>query len=229
MKLKSFFLLTTGLWLVSAATQAQIYSCTDAQGRRLTSDRVIPECRDRNQRVLNTDGSTRRVIPPTMTLDELAEYEARQLQQEKAHIAEMDAIRRDRNLLQRFPNEAVHQKSREAAIEDMRRSVRFSEKRLQILAEERKPLVQESEFYAGKNLPPKLKASLEANEATAAAQRSIAQNQATELVRINALYDTELARLQKLWSGTPPGTLGDAPSPSHTAASMTSKNRRRSH
>jgi Domain of unknown function (DUF4124) len=220
MKLMPFLMLTTSLWLTSAASAAQIYSCTDAQGRKLTSDRVIPECHDRHQRVLNADGSTKRVIPPTMTLDELAEYETKQIEQEKARIAQMDAIRRDRNLLLRFPNEAAHQKSREAAIEDMRRSVRFSEKRLQILTEERKPLIQESEFYAGRQLPAKLKSALEANEATAAAQRAIAQNQEVELVRINALYDTELERLKKLWAGTPPGSLGDSPQPAPSAASV---------
>jgi hypothetical protein len=222
MKLMPFLMLTTSFWLLSSLSEAQIYSCTDAQGRKLTSDRVIPECRDRHQRVLNADGSTKRVIPPTMSLDELAEYESRQLQQEKVRIAQMDAIRRDRNLLQRFPNEVAHQKSRDAAIEDMRRSVRFSEKRLQILAEERKPMMQESEFYVGRPLPHKLKSALEANEATAAAQSAIAQNQEMELVRINALYDVELERLKKLWAGAPPGSLGDAP-PATPAASVAAK------
>ena len=31
-----------------------IYTCTDAKGRKLTSDRPIPECHDREQRVLKT-------------------------------------------------------------------------------------------------------------------------------------------------------------------------------
>ena len=33
------------------------------------------------------------------------------------------------------------------------------------------------------------------------------------MVRINALYDVELARLKKLWSGAPPGSLGPMPGP----------------
>jgi hypothetical protein len=31
-------------------------------------------------------------------------------------------------------------------------------------------------------------------------------------VRINALYDAELARLRKLWAGAPAGSLGPPPS-----------------
>ena len=46
---------------------AGIYSCVDAQGRRLTSDRPIPDCTTREQRVLNKDGSVQRVVPPTLT------------------------------------------------------------------------------------------------------------------------------------------------------------------
>ncbi len=54
-----------------------IYSCTDANGKRLTSDRPIPECTNRDQRELNADGSVRRIVPPPPTADERAEKEAR--------------------------------------------------------------------------------------------------------------------------------------------------------
>ena len=68
-------------------------------------------------------------------------------------------------------------------------------------------LLDEAEFYKGKPLPPKLKQQLDANEAAAEAQRVLIENQKAELVRINKLYDTELARLKKLWAGAPPGSL----------------------
>ena len=47
-----------------------IYSCVDAYGRRLTSDRPILSCIDREQRELNRSGGTRRVIPPTLSATE---------------------------------------------------------------------------------------------------------------------------------------------------------------
>jgi len=50
---------------VGAPAGAVTYTCVDSKGNRRSSDRPIPECSDREQRVLNKDGSLRRVIPPT--------------------------------------------------------------------------------------------------------------------------------------------------------------------
>jgi hypothetical protein len=67
------------------------------------------------------------------------------------------------------------------------------------------------EFYKGKKLPLKLRQQLDANDAAAAAQRSLVQNQKEEIRRIDALYDGELDRLRKLWAGAPAGSLPSAP------------------
>ena len=56
-------------------------------------------------------------------------------------------------------------------------------------------------------LTNKLKQQLDANDASTEAQRVLIENQKAELVRVNKLYDVELARLKRLWAGTPPGTL----------------------
>ena len=190
------------------AVPAPIYSCVDASGKRLTSDRPIAECATRDQRVLNPDGSVRKVLPPTPTADERAEQEARERQAAAARSAQQDAVRRDRNLTTRFPNEAAHTKARVAALDDVRKAVQLSERRVALLAAERKPLIDEAEFYIGKPLPAKLKQQLDANDATTEAQRTLIQNQQAEVVRINALFDAELARLRKLWAGAPAGSMG---------------------
>ena len=189
------------------AGSSQIYTCTDAMGKNLTSDRPIPECNTREQRVLNADGSVKRVIPPASTSDERAELEAREREAAAERATKQDAIRRDRNLLARFPDEAAHRKARAAALDDVRKALRLSEARLAQLAAERKPLMNEAEFYTGKPLPLRLKAQLDANDAFAEAQRTLAQNQQLEAVRIDKLYDAELDRLRKLWAGAPPGSL----------------------
>jgi len=192
---------------VATAQAAGIYSCVDANGRRYTSDRPIAECLDREQRVLNKDGSQKQTLPPRMNAEERALAEERQRLQEQAVAAQKDAVRRDRNLMLRFPDEGAHAKAREAALDDLRRGMVASERRLQDLLDERKPLLAETEFYKGRRLPHKLKAKLEANDAQQQAQRDIIQNQQAETVRINALYDAELARLQRLWAGAAPGSM----------------------
>ena len=197
-------------WPAAARAQggAQIYSCIDASGRKLTSDRPIAECSSREQRVLNADGSLRKIVPPVPTADERAEAEAAERRAAVERAAQQDAVRRDRNLKQRYPNEAAHQRAREAALDDVRKALRNSEERLKLLAAERKPLLDDSEFYAGRQMPAKLRQALDANDAAVDAQRTLVQNQQEEIKRINALYDVELERLKRLWAGAPPGSLG---------------------
>jgi hypothetical protein len=187
-----------------------VYTCVDANGRRLTSDRPIPECSAREQKVLNDDGSLKRVVPPQMTSDERAAREAQERREAAELAGKRDAARRDRNLMTRYPNDAAHQAAREQALGSLRRAVSASEARLAALAKERKPLVDETEFYVGKSLPPKLKQQLDDNDAAVRAQRDAVQTQKSELARVDALFDAELERLKRLWSGSAPGSLGPA-------------------
>ncbi len=190
------------------AAPAPIYSCIDASGKKLTSDRPIAECANRDQRLLNADGSVRKVVPPTPTADERAEAEGAERRATADRAAQQDAIRRDRNLVLRFPNEAAHRRAREAALDDVRKAVRTSEERQKLLAAERKPLLDEAEFYTDRQLPLKLKLALDANDAAVDAQRTLVLNQQAEVVRINSLFDVELDRLKRLWSGAQPGSMG---------------------
>ena len=208
----------------SSAQAQQIYSCVDANGKRLTSDRPLPECATRDQRVLNADGSVKKVLSPTLTADEAVQQENRDRAAAAARSAQQDAVRRDRNLTLRFPTEAAHAKARADALNDVRKAVESSERRMTVLAGERKPLVSEAEFYEGKPLPLKLKQALDANDATTDAQRTLIQNQQVEMVRINALYDAELARLRRSWGGAPAGSMGAVSTTA--AASAPVKNRR---
>ncbi len=220
------WILAAGLLAAGATQAAPIYTCVDANGKKHTSDRPIVECTTRDQRVLNSDGSVKQIVPPTLTADERAEQEARERQAAVERAQQQDAIRRDRNLMLRFPNEAAHNKARAAALDDVRNAVQLSEKRIAALAADRKPLMDESEFYAGKQMPLKLRQQLDANDAATEAQRALIQNQQSEIVRINALYDAELARLKKLWGGAPAGSLGALPStsaPASAAAAVAKK------
>lgn len=186
-----------------------IYTCIDGRGKRLTSDRPIPECLDREQRVLNKDGSQRKVLSPRQTPQERAAADEARRQRDQMELARKDAVRRDRNLLFRYPDEAAHRKARQAALDDIGKAIASSEKRIADLTSERKPLLADAEFYKGKPLPFRLKSSLTANETSQSAQREIIENQRAEMVRIQAMYDVELARLKKLWAGAEPGSIPD--------------------
>jgi hypothetical protein len=184
-----------------------VFTCVNAAGRALTSDRLIAECMDREQRVLSRDGTLIRVVPPSLTADERADKEARERKLAAEREAKMEAVRRDRNLVARFPNAAAHQKARDQALETIQFAISQSESRITDLERERKPLAEETEFYVGKTLPGKLKAQLDANDAAAAAQKELLVQQKAELARVTKLYDTELAHLKRLWAGAAPGSV----------------------
>ncbi len=193
---------------IAPAVWAGIYTCTDSKGRRLTADRPIPECTAKEQQVLNKDGSVHSVVPPTLTAEEKLALDARERAAAEARLNQVDAVRRDRNLMARYPNEAAHQRARGSALDTVRVAIKATEIRLRDLAQQRKPLQNEAEFYQGKALPPKLKAAMDANDAALEAQKSSAATQEAELDRINKLYDIELDRLRRLWTGAAPGSLG---------------------
>jgi hypothetical protein len=214
------------------APRAYIFQC-ELNGKKVTSDRLIPECINKEQRQLNPDGSLKSIIVPTLTDDERAEKDRLEREAEVTRVAKNDAIRRDRNLMQRFPNEAAHNDARAKALDDLRASAKKSEARIALLMVERTKLEDEKLFYVNdhvnKPLPSGLKQKLDANEASLEAQKSLAQNQDSEVVRINKLYEAELTRLRKLWAGAQPGSLGPvpqaviAPAPAPTALKTSTK------
>lgn len=194
----------------AAPVAGQVFTCVGPSGRTLTSDRMIAECMDREQRVLSREGLLVRIVPPTLTADERSEKEARDRRLAAEKEARNEAVKRDRNLMQRYPTIEAHQRARDSALADLNTSMQLSELRQRELAAERKPLLDEAEFYQTKALPAKLREQLAANEGAIAAQRDAQQNQLAERERVNKVFDLELARLKRLWAGAAPGSLGPA-------------------
>ena len=69
--------IVTGIAGGSWAQMRSIYTCIDAKGRRLTADRPIAECLDREQKELSGNGTVRRTHGPSLTPVERAAQEDR--------------------------------------------------------------------------------------------------------------------------------------------------------
>lgn len=195
------------LCLLAGAAVAQsggggIYSCTDSKGRRLTSDRPIPECLDREQRELGSSGVVKRVVPPSYTAEERAKLEAQRKAEELQRARVAEEKRRDRALLVRYPNQAMHDKERADALLQIDEVVGAVNKRQEALARQRKEIDVELEFYQGdvNKAPSWLKRKLEDNEQQVQIQKRFLSDQAQEKQRINARFDEELAKLKMLWA-----------------------------
>ena len=93
------FLLALILGAIAVAAQAQVkaqvYTCTTATGRKITADRPIPECMDREQRELQTSTGRVNIVKPKQTeAERWAEREA-QKQAEREKEAALQQQRRD--------------------------------------------------------------------------------------------------------------------------------------
>jgi len=196
--------------LVAVACQAQsaspiegIYTCTDANGRKLRSDRPIPACSDREQTVLNPSGTVRARIAPSMSPQQRAQQEVLRKEEAAEQARLQEQKRRDRALLARYPTRQAHDKERADANARVDAVVAEAEKRILALHEDRKHNESELEFYQGdaSKAPPVLRQRIDYVAEGLQAQRRFIQAQENDRQRINARFDEELARLQQLWQG----------------------------
>ncbi len=198
-------LVVGSLWWTMAGALAQgIYTCTDGKGRRITSDRPIVECLDREQHKLGNTGIVRQVVPPSYTADERAKLESKQRAENEIKSRAAEEKRRERALLIRYPNQAVHDKERAEALSQIDDVIAAVKKREAALLQQRKEVDAEMEFYQAdpSKAPFWLRRKLEDSEKQMVVQKRFLEEQAQEKLRINQRFDEELTKLRQLWSPT---------------------------
>ena len=183
-----------------------IYTCVDSKGRRLTHDRPIPDCTDREQRELNPSGTVKRSIGPTLTDREADLEEQRQRKEAEERLRITEARRRDGALLTRYQNVAAHDAERADALRQVDEVMAFAIKRMSELDQQRVRLDAEFEFYKADpaSVPALLRKKAEDQVADVATQRRFIADQELEKKRINARFDAELVRLRQLWGQRSP-------------------------
>ncbi|MDB5874975.1 MAG: hypothetical protein JWQ07_4417 [Ramlibacter sp.] len=205
--------------LFAQAFAQSIYTCIDAKGRRLTADRPIPECSDREQRELSSTGMVKRKIGPILTAEERAaeDEKARKAIEEKNRLEE--ERKRERALLMRYPNKAAHEKERQLALAAVDDAIALARKNSETLLAQRKRFELDLEFYQSdmSKVPPQLKRQIDENEQHIEAQKRFVATQDGEKKRINARFDEELMKLKQLWAQraivTSPATAAAMPGP----------------
>lgn len=192
-----------GAGAVWAQTQGGIYTCVDAQGRRITSDRPIRECIDRTQKELNPSGTVRREIGPSLTAQEREAIEARERKAAEERARTTEELRRNRALVVRYRDQAAHDRARAEALAHVDDMIVPAQQRLAELAQQKVKIDQELEFYTATpdKLPDGLRRQVEEHARAVLAQQRFIAEQQTERRRVNERYDEELARLRQLWAG----------------------------
>ena len=179
-----------------------IYTCVDARGRTLTADRPIAECSDREQRELGPSGTVRRKLEPTYTAREQQEREDRAREAAIQAARLIDERRRERALLVRYPNATTHDRERVEALSQIDAVIQAAKKRLVELADDRKKIDEELEFYKQdtSKAPGAVRRRIEDNTQSVAVQNRFIAEQEEEKKRVNARFDEERGRLKTLWS-----------------------------
>lgn len=185
-----------------------IYTCVDAQGQRLSSDRPIPACLDREQQELNPSGTIKRHLPPEPTAAERAQQAERAREAAQARDRERRDALRDQALGLRYPQPASHDKARDAALASHQEAIRIGQQRLKTLAEQRTAAELDMEFYKAdpNKAPAALKRQFVDIDRGVAAQHRFIADQEAETLEVRKRFDEERARLQKIWAKEPGNT-----------------------
>ncbi len=195
-------LLLGSFGLVQAQAPAiGIYSCVDAKGRKLTSDRPIADCADREQKLLNPSGTVKAKVGPTLTAPERADAEAKEKLALEERARKDEDKRRDRALLTRYPNKAVHDNERAEAVKQIGVVKAAATTRVAELLRQREELDAEMEFYKKdpSKAPARLRRLVDEMARNLDVQKRFIADQEGEIVRVNARFDEELVRLRQLW------------------------------
>lgn len=216
--------LLAAAWALAPSVTAQtrgIYTCVDSAGNRLTADRPIPACLDREQRELNPSGTVKRNVPPVPTALERAQQAERERLAELARSQRNRERQLDQALALRYPTAAAHDKEREATLAQTDERIRLAQVRLGDLAKQRTVAELELEFY--KNDPSKAPAALkrqlvDIDNSTAAQKRFVAEQEAEKL-RLQHRFDEERVRLRTLWAKEP-----SPAAPAASAPALSSQN-----
>lgn len=185
-----------------AKSPKEVYTCVDRAGRRITADRPIAECTDREQRVLDTTGTERRRIGPTLTDHERAALEERRRREALERARAAEERRRERALTARYPDEAAHQAERAQALAQVDQVSAVARQRIIDLGVARQRLNTELEFYQGDvaKAPPKLQRQVADIDQELRDQQRFLDGQEQEKRRIQQRFDTELVQLRQLWA-----------------------------
>ena len=209
-----FYFLAAMLPLAGVAMAQGIYTCVDAKGRKITSDRPITECNDRAQHEITSSGTVKRVLGPTLSAQERAAQDDKEKAEAEARAQQQEEKRRVRALLSRFPNLAAHNRERAASLTQVDEAIVSAVKRVWELATQRKDINSELEFYKKdlSKMPPALRRKLDENDSNLAGQYRFITDQDLEKRRVNQRFDDDLAKLKLLWS-TPEPTVNLAKKP----------------
>jgi DNA repair exonuclease SbcCD ATPase subunit len=191
-------LLLAALMALPVGAHAQLYVCTTPGGRTLTGDLPPPECQNVQIRELNRDGSVRRIIEPPLTPDQRKKRDEEDKARRERERGAQEQLRKDRALLEAYAGEDEIESARDRVLAERQALIERANQQLKEYRADHKRLEDESEFYAKRTLPDKLKRALADNTELQEQLRHQIEEIRADMQRINERYDADLRRYREL-------------------------------
>lgn len=179
---------------------AAIYTCVDASGRRISSDRPIAECMDREQRLLNPSGTTRQSVGPALSEAERAVQEERRRREDVDRLQAHEERLRQRALMSRYPNPEALARDRAGAIAPLEEVIASAGARLAALDVEHARLVGQLRERASTDVIR----ALEQVEQQRTSQERFLNNKRAEKEQMLRRFADMARQLEALWAPPAP-------------------------
>ena len=185
---------TWSLVAVDAVAQSRIYTCKDASGKTITSDRPLPECQGREGRVLSGQGTTVKRIEAPLTPEQIAAREAAERKKHAEEERRREQLRKDKALLNTYASLDDIESKRQRALSQVEREAREAERRISLLERQASENRSEADFYKKKAIPSDLKRRLDENEAALKAEKNLFGQKKDEVAQVNIKFDEDKKR-----------------------------------
>lgn len=188
-----------GVCCLASAGHAEIFICKDGSGRTLTSDRPIPECADRAQRMMDRTGVVRREMAPPLTPEQKREKLAAE-QRAKAEAAiEEERKQNDRALMARYRYERDIDVARLRSVEPVRDQIKREAVTLANAEKELAAARIEAERHKGKPaLPVELQKRIDEAQKNVKESRVVIDQRELEIAQVNSRFDATVVRFREL-------------------------------
>jgi hypothetical protein len=214
------------LLALPAAAQApgqpqKLYKYVDAHGKVYYSERPPVEATGKAMEQLNRQGAVTRQVQAAPTPEEIAAATAERRRKQDEEVRLREEARRNQALLDTYASERDIELSRARALEAVESAVKDAESKLADALKRQEKLKAETEFYAKKTVPGRLRQEMENNEREIGLQREAIAKRDKDVAAIHAKYDEDKRRFLEITRAkpsTPPAPAAQGQPPVQTVS-----------
>lgn len=193
------------LCLASMAAHAQLFSCRDAAGRHIASDRPIPECANRWVREVRPDGIVKREIAPPLSAEERRRKMEADAEAQRLARLQRDARQRDQALLLRYKSPGDIAAARQRELETVQDRVRLDRLALEE-AERQSAEAQTAVRQGGDKVALAVRDRAERALENVELKKRLLEQYDRDIAAIHRKYDEKLLRFRQLTDSAGDGT-----------------------